>query len=442
MDSDSRSYKNSRRKSVNKKVSFSMIEGGVTFDEIAKMRKLKEKELESFISNKKRTNQYISSLKNKNIFQLNINENNNNIIKKEENKNIIFNDNILNINNSSGYSSSININLNNNKRNFKQQMPIRFFLTDEDESKPSGILNSQNKINANKLNKNNIEKFVKIISNILYIKNNRNKRREIKKEIFNELMQYNDYLIKNNYLDQLDNDIEHKTFLENKKIFFNRKIGYAKIIQKIKKIKYSKLFNKKNNEEAKKFYLYTLYKKKVLAFDALKNYAIKQKIWIQSIQSGLKKELIWSCIDSWKLYVNYKKIKRFLKLRKTKVIFDALRNNKQLSINLLKQGKKMSLILEYRHFFNNVRKSILAEKAKEINNKLLAEFRKQNLMKNLFNVLKENYKNEKDKEIKYRKMFMTKYEDKNFINIKVFCTETYKINSQFSIKQIQNKIQI
>ena len=438
MDSDSRSYKNSRRKSVNKKVSFSMIEGGVTFDEIAKMRKLKEKELESFISNKKRTNQYISSLKNKNIFQPNINENNNNIIKKEENKNIIFNDNILNINNSSGYSSSININLNNNKRNFKQQMPIRFFLTDEDESKPSGILNSQNKINANKLNKNNIEKFVKIISNILYIKNNRNKRREIKKEIFNELMQYNDYLIKNNYLDQLDNDIEHKTFLENKKIFFNRKIGYAKIIQKIKKIKYSKLFNKKNNEEAKKFYLYTLYKKKVLAFDALKNYAIKQKIWIQSIQSGLKKELIWSCIDSWKLYVNYKKIKRFLKLRKTKVIFDALRNNKQLSINLLKQGKKMSLILEYRHFFNNVRKSILAEKAKEINNKLLAEFRKQNLMTNLFNVLKENYKNEKDKEIKYRKMFMTKYEDKNFINIKVFCTETYKINSQFSIKQ--NKI--
>ena len=409
MDSDSRSYKNSRRKSVNRKVSFSMIEGGVTFDEIAKMRKLKEKELESFISNKKRTNQYISSLKNKNIFQPNINENNNNIIKKEENKNIIFNDNILNINNSSGYSSSININLNNNKRNFKQQMPIRFFLTDEDESKPSGILNSQNKINANKLNKNNIEKFVKIISNILYIKNNRNKRREIKKEIFNELMQYNDYLIKNNYLDQLDNDIEHKTFLENKKIFFNRKIGYAKIIQKIKKIKYSKLFNKKNNEEAKKFYLYTLYKKKVLAFDALKNYAIKQKIWIQSIQSGLKKELIWSCIDSWKLYVNYKKIKRFLKLRKTKVIFDALRNNKQLSINLLKQGKKMSLILEYRHFFNNVRKSILAEKAKEINNKLLAEFRKQNLMKNLFNVLKENYKNEKDKEIKYRKMFMTKY---------------------------------
>ena len=446
MDSDSRSYKNSRRKSVNKKVSFSIIEGGVTFDEIAKMRKLKEKELENFISNKKRTNQYISSLKQKNIFPTNINENNNNAKIKEENKNNIFIDNNnLNIN-SSGFSSSINNVINNNSKknaNFKQQMPIRFFLTDDDDSKPSRILMSQNKIIPNNnFNKNNIAKLIQVISDILYIKNNLNKRKSIKKEIFNVLKAYHEYLIKSNYLDQEDTDIEHKTFLENKKIFFIRKKVYENIIENIKKLKYNKILNQKNNEEAKKFYLYTLYKKKVLAFDALKNYAIKQKIWIQSIQAGLKKELIWSCIDSWKLYVNYKKIKRFLKLRKTKVIFDALRNNKQLSINLLKQGKKMSLILEYRHFFNNVRKSILNEKAKEINNKLLTEFRKQNLMKNLFNVLKDNYKNEKDKEIKYKKMFMTKYEDKDFINVKIICTETYKINSQFSIKQIQNKIQI
>ena len=102
----------------------------------------------------------------------------------------------------------------------------------------------------------------------------------------------------------------------------------------------------------------------------------------------------------------------------------------------------MSLILEYRHFFNNVRKSILAEKAKEINNKLLSEFRRQNLMKNLFFVLKANHRNEKEKENKYRKMFLTKYEDKDYITVKIFSSETYKINDQFSIKQIQNKIQI
>jgi len=442
MDSDSRSIKNSRRRSVTKKVSFSMIEGGITFDEIAKMRKMKEKQLENFILNKKRTNQYISSMKHQNILPSNLYE-----INNSKNKEDLNNINNINANNSSINSSSINTNnmnhINNMKKsiNHKRQMPLRFYLTDEDESKISGTLLSQNNIinKSNNFNRNNVEKFIKILSNIF---NNKNKNKKIKREVFNEFKKYNDILIQENYLEDEDNDIEHKNFLENKKLFFIRKKAYENLIQKIKEIHYMKLINKKNNEEAKKFYLYTLYKKKVTAFDALKTYAIKQKIWIQSIQAGLKKELIWSCIDSWKLYVNYKKIKRFLKLRKTKVIFDALRNNKQLSINLLKQGKKMSLILEYRHFFNNVRKSILAEKAKEINNKLLSEFRRQNLMKNLFSVLKENHRNEKEKENKYRKMFLTKYEDKDFINIKIFFSETYKINDEFSIKQIQNKIQI
>ena len=447
MDSDSRSIKNSRRRSTIKKVSFSMIEGGITFDEIAKMRKIKEEQLENFILNKKRTNQYISLMKPKSISPSNHNENNNNNKNKEEINNINnINNNNININNSSLNSSSVNINIKSIKKNTnsKKQIPIRFYLTDEDESKISNTINSlNNNMNNNKNNINkNIETFMKIISNIFNMKNNKKKKRRMKKEVFDKLMKYNDILIQENYLEDEDKDIERKNYLENKKMFFIRKKAYDNFFQKIKEINYMKLINKKNNEEANKFYLYTLYKKKVTAFDALKNYAIKQKIWIQSIQAGLKKELIWSCIDSWKLYVNYKKIKRFLKLRKTKVIFDALRNNKQLSINLLKQGKKMSLILEYRHFFNNVRKSILAQKAKEINNKLLSEFRKQNLMKNLFNILKENHRNKKEKENKYRKMFLTKYEDKDFINIKIFCAETYKINNEFSIKQVQNKIQI
>ena len=444
MDSDSRSIKNSRRRSTIKKVSFSMIEGGITFDEIAKMRKIKEEQLENFILNKKRTNQYISLMKPKSISPSNHNENNNNNKNKEEINNI--NNNNININNSSLNSSSVNINIKSIKKNAnsKKQIPIRFYLTDEDESKISNTINSlNNNMNNNKNNINkHIETFMKIISKIFNMKNNKKKKRRMKKEVFDKLMKYNDILIQENYLEDEDKDIERKNYLENKKMFFIRKKAYDNFFQKIKEINYMKLINKKNKEEANKFYLYTLYKKKVTAFDALKNYAIKQKIWIQSIQAGLKKELIWSCIDSWKLYVNYKKIKRFLKLRKTKVIFDALRNNKQLSINLLKQGKKMSLILEYRHFFNNVRKSILAQKAKEINNKLLSEFRKQNLMKNLFNILKENHRNEKEKENKYRKMFLTKYEDKDFINIKIFSAETYKINNEFSIKQVQNKIQI
>ena len=65
------------------------------------------------------------------------------------------------------------------------------------------------------------------------------------------------------------------------------------------------------------------------------NISDMQKIMNQFEQAGFNKELIWNCLDNWAVYANYKKAKRYLKLRKKKVIFDILRNNKQLSINLL-----------------------------------------------------------------------------------------------------------
>ena len=416
MDSDSRGSGRNTKRSVGKKVSFSIFEVN-TFDEIAKIRKIKERELDNFILNKIQTNQYISSMKFKNNIKQNMSRNNQKKAKEDINKKI------------------------GNKENFH----LKYYLTDEDNNESNEKYTElilSNDINKKEtINEEKIDQFIKIINNIFYMNNNKLKKKKIKNEIFQELKEYNEYLI-NKYLDYENNDEEYKKYIDSKKLFFRRKMIYDKFIGTIKKIHYDKLIEKKNEEEADKFYLYSIYKKKVLVFEALKNYGIKQKIWIESIQAGLKKELIWSCIDSWKLYVNYKKIKRFLKLRKTKVIFDALRNNKQLSINLLKQGKKMSLILEYRHFFNNVRKRILAEKAKDINNKLLTEFRRQNLMKNIFNILKENHKAKKDRENKYKKIFINKYEDKDFINIKVANKEIYKINGKTSIKTIQNKINV
>ena len=416
MDSDSRGSGRNTKRSVGKKVSFSIFEVN-TFDEIAKIRKIKERELDNFILNKIQTNQYISSMKFKNNIKQNMSRNNQKKAKEDINKKI------------------------GNKENFH----LKYYLTDEDNNESNEKYTElilSNDINKKEtINEEKIDQFIKIINNIFYMNNNKLKKKKIKNEIFQELKEYNEYLI-NKYLDYENNDEEYKKYIDSKKLFFRRKMIYDKFIGTIKKIHYDKLIEKKNEEEADKFYLYSIYKKKVLVFEALKNYGIKQKIWIESIQAGLKKELIWSCIDSWKLYVNYKKIKRFLKLRKTKVIFDALRNNKQLSINLLKQGKKMSLILEYRHFFNNVRKRILAEKAKDINNKLLTEFRRQNLMKNIFNILKENHKAKKERENKYKKIFINKYEDKDFINIKVANKEIYKINGKTSIKTIQNKINV
>ncbi len=406
MDSDysKTSGRNSKR-SAGKKVSFSIFEVS-TFDEIAKIRKVREEELDNFILNKRKTNQYVSSMKYKNNIKQNISRNNQKKTKED-------------------------INIIKSKK----------YLTDEDTIENQKL--SAIKMETNKKDKKQetIQSLVTVMDNIIYLKNNKPKKKRIKFEVFKEIKRHNEELI-NNYLDYENNDKEYKRYVESKKLFFMKKTIFDRFRKNIKEMHYNKIINKKNKEEAEKFYLYMQNKKKILAFDALKNYAIKQKIWIDSIQAGLKKDLIWSCIDSWKLYVNYKKIKRFLKLRKTKVIFDALRNNKQLSMNLLKQGKKMSLISEYRHFFNNIRKRILNEKAKDINNKLLSEFRRQNLMKNIFNILKLNHRNKKERENKIKKLFLNKYEDKDFINIKISNKQTYKISGDISIKQVQNKINI
>ena len=150
---------------------------------------------------------------------------------------------------------------------------------------------------------------------------------------------------------------------------------------------------------------------------------------------------MWNCLDSLKLYTNYKKIKNYLRMRKKKKIFDALKNNKQLSIKLLKNGRKLSLIFEYRHFFNNCRKKILAQKGKEINNKLVNEFRNQNLLRGIFNLIKKNHEIRKEKKNMYNKMIINRNsKGKDFINIKITRKETVKYNNGSTFMRIQNKL--
>ena len=151
---------------------------------------------------------------------------------------------------------------------------------------------------------------------------------------------------------------------------------------------------------------------------------------------------MWGCVDSLKLYANYKKIKNYLKIRKKKKIFDVLKNNKQLSIQLLKKGKKLNLIYEYRRFFNICRKKILANKGKEINDKLVNEFRNQNLMKNIFGLIRLNCEKRKAKKNIYEKNIINKKINNEFINIKVTRKETVKFNSGSTLMRIQNKINI
>lgn len=181
---------------------------------------------------------------------------------------------------------------------------------------------------------------------------------------------------------------------------------------------------------------------KVLTFDTLNKYSHKQKAWIRATQSELLKSLVWSCIDSLKLYVNYKKIKRYLISNKTKKIFDALKSNKYLSIEMAKRSKKLSLIFEYKHFFTILKKKLLLKKGYGINAKIVDEFRRQNLMKRSFGKLQQYYYGKKEKENRAKKKFCNKYEGKDYINVIVTQKETVRFKGEMTYKRTSNKINI
>ena len=198
MDSDSKGSGRGTKRSALKKVSFSIFEVN-TFEEIAKIRKIREEELDNFILNKRKTNQYFSLNKYKNNLKHNLSKSNQKTVKKD----------------------TIN---KNNKENYS----LKNFLTDEDNEsfeKSSQILQPKiNELNKKKIiEKRNIEKFIKKITNIFHLNNNKIKRKQLNKEIFLKLKNYNEYLI-NKYLDYENNDLEFKNFIENKTNFFMRKI--------------------------------------------------------------------------------------------------------------------------------------------------------------------------------------------------------------------------
>lgn len=261
-------------------------------------------------------------------------------------------------------------------------------------------------------------------------------------EFFKNLFNFLEYQY-DQYIDYELNDSKFYEEVQEKSKLLHQNIYYNTFINNIKE----KIVKKKLYQEYKlkveKYSQYINYKLKIKAFNGLLTFSIKQKEWIKSIQMGLMKKMLWNCMDSLKLYANYKKIKNYLRIRKKKKIFDALKNNKQLSIQLLKNGRKLSLIFEYRHFFNNCRKKILAQKGKEINKKLVNEFRNQNLLRSIFNLIKKNHDIRKEKKKLFNNMMIKRNSrGKDFINIKVTKKETIKYGNGATQMRILNKINI
>ena len=364
-----------------------------------------------------------NNVENNILFETNNNEINNDVIIKDE----INNDNL---NNDEKNNSEINNNDINNKN-----------IEENNDENNNIDVEENNNINNNNVNNNNMN--VISLFNILekIFNDSQTFKLDFINEFFINIKNYIEYKY-DLYIDYESTDPSFAEEVKKKSELIHKKIYYTYFINTLKSTFKKNLIYKEHKIKAKKYQDYLNYKYKAYAFNNLYTFGKKQKEWIKSIQIGFKKKLVWDCIDSLKLYANYKKIKYYLKMKKKKKIFDVLKNNKQLSIKLLKNGKKLNLIFEYRHFFNNCRKKILAKKGKEINDKLVEEFRNQNLMKNIFQLIKLNCDIKKAKKNRYENIMMKNKNNNEFINIKVTTKETVKFNNGNTLMRIQNKINV
>ena len=244
------------------------------------------------------------------------------------------------------------------------------------------------------------------------------------------------------YLTPETSDPQYFDYLTTKQRHFILSHLMSSFIYSTKNKYRKRMLHLHNKSKADKYVLYRQYKSKALSFGELLNFAHKQKQWLFKIQSELCKKLMWSCVDSLKLYVNYKKIKEYLRRRKTKRLFDALRDNQMLSLELNKTAQRVILIFMYKAFFKRMKRDVLVSQGKEVNKKIANEFRKQSLMKKSFGLLKMYYGIKKEKDVKNRKIFKMKHENKKFINIQVTRKETVKYNGSNTSKQVSNKINI
>ena len=142
---DSKTSNDSGKSKHKKKVSFSIFEIS-TFEELAKLRKMREEELDDFVSNKKNANQYLTNLNQRNK-----------ILSMSNNELISFDNNDKN---NPNYNNSIIKNYNNSQvRNINNKVNIpRPLKKDESSGNDSYFYNQENITDALKnkisLNKN------------------------------------------------------------------------------------------------------------------------------------------------------------------------------------------------------------------------------------------------------------------------------------------------
>ena len=98
------------------------------------------------------------------------------------------------------------------------------------------------------------------------------------------------------------------------------------------------------------------------------------------------------CFDDWKLYVNYRIIKRYFKNKLKSKIFSAFKINTNYSEQLDKKVNILRYIFTSKKFIFNLRKNSLSNKNKTYNNQIAKEYNRSRLLRKIFKIILEFYR--------------------------------------------------
>jgi hypothetical protein len=121
--------------------------------------------------------------------------------------------------------------------------------------------------------------------------------------------------------------------------------------------------------------------------------------------------VIRACLDSWKLYVNYRKIKNYFTLRNKAKIFNILKKNLTNIKNIDKKSNLLKYIYTTKHVINKLKTFALKIKNKKINSTISSEFRRNHLMKNTFMMMLNHHSIYKKFTSEYNNLYKFYLED-------------------------------
>lgn len=189
--------------------------------------------------------------------------------------------------------------------------------------------------------------------------------------------------------------------------------------------------------KCKQYQEYSNYKTKAKVFKMIKSHKEYLVKWIASIRNNKLNRIVWDCIDSWKVYINYKKAKSYFKEKKKREIFASMKSLMTNQKNIHRISNLLKFILCTRNCLHKLKRFSLNQSMKNTNKILAKEFRRNYLLRKLFKIFLDWHG-------KVKRIFLKPLKDSLYIKLSVAQKETVSLhkNKGVVIKKLTNNIKI